>query len=287
MIGFLKAPAFAQETDLSGEWLDDSYEEDDRGGPRGATSGGGQNNPISDATLGNYLGVPLNDAGRLKAASFDASIYSHPAVMMRPHPVQYSMRGFIRSWRMEKIIDLPTQALIAYRVIGGYTPFPRMIWLDGRPHPPDYAEHSTTGFSTGRWERGMLVVTTTHMRTGFHKRNGVPASPEGKMTEYFIRHGDRLIHVQFIEDPAYLSEPFIRTTDHIRVLDRHAQNVHEQWDIAEEQTGWEKDYVPHYPMGTRHTEFADLLGIPYEVTQGGAEQMYPEYRLKLKQMMSE
>jgi hypothetical protein len=57
--------------------------------------------------------------------------------------------------------------------------------------------------------------------------------------------------------------------------------------VAEEVVTWEPGYLPHFSLGTRHTEFADLLGIPFEVTQGGAETMYPEFKLKLKQMMSE
>ncbi len=28
----------------------------------------------------------------------------------------------------------------------------RKIWMDGRPHPPDYAPHTFMGFSTGRWD---------------------------------------------------------------------------------------------------------------------------------------
>ena len=27
----------------------------------------------------------------------------------------------------------------------------RTIWMDGRPHPPEYAPHTFMGFSTGEW----------------------------------------------------------------------------------------------------------------------------------------
>jgi hypothetical protein len=47
-----------------------------------------------------------------------------------------------------------------------------------------------------------------------------------------------------------------------------------------------KDEVPHFLPGRNHmlTEFSERHGIPFEATRGGAETMYPEYRMKLRQM---
>ena len=44
--------------------------------------------------------------------------------------------------------------------------------------------------------------------------------------------------------------------------------------------------VPNYLPGENPFlhEFAQRWGLPYEPTRGGAETMYPEYRLKLKKM---
>jgi hypothetical protein len=41
--------------------------------------------------------------------------------------------------------------------------------------------------------------------------------------------------------------------------------------------------VPNHLPGTNPylTEFADWYGLPVEATRGGAETMYPEYRLKM------
>ena len=292
-MGEFLTPAFAQQTDFSGEWLDNSYEEDDRGGPatayRTTTLGRPREgiglDPVSDGMIGNYLGIPYNEAGRLKAATEDLSVHSHQAIQMRPHPAQYYMRGVIGQWRMEKVVDPLTGFLTMYRIVGGFG-LGRTIWMDGRPHPPDYAEHTYRGFSTGRFERGMLVVTTTHMKLGYHKRNGAPASDLATMTEYFIRHGNRLTQVQFTEDPAYLEEPFVRTTDHVLAPTRFATN-RRTFAPAEEEIVWDEGYLPHFPLGTQHTEFSDRIGIPFETTQGGSETLYPEYRIKLKKMMSE
>ena len=294
MVLGLTSPLYAQRgiagiTDFSGEWIDNSFEGDDRGGPR--TAGPSRANGLQpDAWLGNYLGIPYNDAGQQKAAAFDLSIYSHPAWMFRPHPVQYSMRGVIAQWRMSKEINPLNGRLVAYRITSGYT-LDRVIWMDGRGHPPDYAEHSYQGFSTGRFERGMLVVTTTHMKHGYHRRNGAPASDQTTITEHFIRHGDRLTIVQFTEDPVYFEEPYVRTGDHILARDRHSAisfigPTAAGWGAAEEVI-WDEGYLPHYPLGTRHSQLAEWLGIPYEATQGGSETLYPEYREKLKQLTSE
>ncbi len=279
--------------DFSGEWLDYSFEGDDRGGPPRLGSFGSREvnrgGDGVDALPGNYLGIPYNDAGRRKAAATDMSIYSHPAWMFRPHPIQYSMRAFGpgASWRMIKEVDPETGRLVAYHVTGGYN-LDRVIWMDGRGHSPAYAEHTYDGFSTGRFERDMLVVTTTHIKHGYHRRNGSPASDQVTLTEYFIRHGDRMTHVQFTEDPVYFEEPFVRTTDHILTPTRHAGVFRARilWNVAEEVL-WEDGYLPHYPLGTRHTQPSDFLGIPVETTGGGSETLYPEYREKLRRLMAE
>ena len=44
--------------------------------------------------------------------------------------------------------------------------------------------------------------------------------------------------------------------------------------------------VPHYLPGKNPfmTEFAEQSGIPLEAALGGAETMYPEYMMKLRQL---
>ena len=61
---------------------------------------------------------------------------------------------------------------------------------------------------------GNLRVTTTNMRAGYLRKNGVPYSEDAVLTEYFNRHdepnGDRWITVtRVVEDPKYLTMPFI------------------------------------------------------------------------------
>ena len=78
LICLAPASAFAQR-DLSGNWAA-LYHED-------------QPHRIPGPDLGDYTGIPLNDAGRLKADSWDASILTLREHQAKPHPSTYSLRG--------------------------------------------------------------------------------------------------------------------------------------------------------------------------------------------------
>ena len=88
--------------------------------------------------------------------------------------------------------DPQTQDVVAIREYISTYEQNRTIWMDGRPHPPDYAAHTWMGFSTGKWEGNILTVYTTHIKQGWDRRNGVPSSDKVTLTEHFIRHGDHL-----------------------------------------------------------------------------------------------
>ena len=47
---------------------------------------------LPGAALGDYTGIPMNDAARQKANSWDASVLSQPERQAQPHPAQYSFR---------------------------------------------------------------------------------------------------------------------------------------------------------------------------------------------------
>jgi hypothetical protein len=63
--------------------------------------------------------------------------------------------------------------------------------------------------------RGSLKVTTTNMRAGYVRKNGVPYSENAVITEYFERDsnssdGAQWFHVMtIVDDPKYFSEPFV------------------------------------------------------------------------------
>ena len=235
--------------------------------------------------LGNFTGFPLNAAGRLKALTWNSTIQAIPEHQSRPHAGSYSMRGPNPSPHIGEIIDPITRRVIAYTLTGLFESANRTIWLDGRPHPSDYAERLWTGFSTGEWENGTLHVTTTHFKPMFIQRNGIPVSPYAVMHEYFIRHGDRLMLITQIDDPVYLEEPMIRTST-FRWNPGAREAAITQVDVAEEIPGLRQGDVPHYPLGSTHPEYAADNKLPFEATLGGKETLYPEYVDRLKTMNS-
>ena len=91
----------------------------------------------------------------------------------------------------------------------------RTIWMDGRPHPPEYAPHTFMGFSTGEWNGDILTITTTHIKPGYFRRSGVPASDRTTVVEHWMRHGNVLSQVTIATDPVYLTEPYIRSQEFV------------------------------------------------------------------------
>ena len=88
----------------------------------------------------------------------------------------------------------------------------RPIFMDGRPHPPAWAPHTWTGFSTGEWVGNTLKVTTTHLKDGFLRRGSPQTTDMYAMTEFITRHDDILTIVTVIDDPIYLDQPYIHST---------------------------------------------------------------------------
>jgi hypothetical protein len=237
--------------------------------------------------LGDYLGIPLNAAGRQYADSWDASRLTLPEHQCRAHVSPYIYRGPIRV-KISEEIDPATQTVVAIKHFLSTYAQERTIWLDGRPHPPEEAPHTWMGFSTGRWQGNVLRVETTHIKQGWHRRNGVPMSARAHMTEFFFRHGSVLTQLSITEDPVFLEEPIVKTTN--LTLDVNSQpNAYQTWlfcQADEEVPGRDPAYVPHHLIGTNPylTEFAAQHGLPVEPTRGGPQTMYPEYVAKVKAM---
>jgi len=265
LVTLIAAPVGAQ-VNLSGNW-DPLFSED-------------QGERIAGPEIGDYLGLPITDADRLRADSWDASLLTLPEHQCKPHPSTYGFRG-IGLLRISNDVDPVTQELTAIDTHIQWMAQERTIWMDGRPHPPEYAAHTWQGFSTGRWEGQVLVVDTTHLKAGWIRRNGVVLSDRATMQDRFIRHGDLLTHVTIIQDPVYLSEPLVRTNGFRQNLTAQMQPY--PCESAEEVVR-PRGAVPHFLPGTNPylTEFAERHHIPYAATRGGAETAYPEYVKQLR-----
>ncbi|HLI84423.1 MAG TPA: hypothetical protein VKV17_10925 [Bryobacteraceae bacterium] len=257
-------PLFGQ-IDFSGEWAPRFYED--------------QPERVPGPELGDYLGLPINAAARMRADTWDASLLTLPEWQCRPHGADYIWRG-PSNLTITKEVDPVTREITAFHAVW-LRSVDRPVYLDNRPHPPEYANHTWAGFTTAKWDGDMLTTYVTHLKEGYIRRNGVPRSDLATLTEHWIRHEDFLTVVTIVTDPVYLTEPFIRSTDY--QLDLHQHVPPYPCDIVEE-VDRPRGVVPNILPGknTFLNEFAQRHKLPPEAARGGAETMYPEYQLKMQ-----
>ncbi len=233
----------------------------------------------TDPFIGDYTGLPINDAERLRADSWTAAKWDQEQHECDPHPADYAPRapGGLRIW---PDLDPLTYAVLAWHVEVFTNGAARTIYMDDRSRPSAYSAQTWNGFSTGKWEGDKLKITTTNLKEGWLRRNGMARSNRATLTEYFVRHGDFLTIVSIVKDPVYLTEPLVRT-EHWYLNPGYtlAPFICTPRDVVDKPTSW----VPHHLPGTNDflKEFPSNFGIPVEATRGGAETMYPEYMQKL------
>ncbi len=193
-LALLSRPAAAQ-VDLTGRWGQKEFEDRPERGP--------------GPEIGDYTAMPINDAARLRGDSWDAQQWEMVEHECQPHPADYGPRGpgEMRIWAD---VDPFTQGVIAWHTSLRFMLPLRTIYMDGRPHPSENAPHTWQGFSTGEWEADMLKVTTTHLKEGWVRRNGLPRSDRATLIEYFIRHAELFTLVTDVEDPG-LSDRAVRS----------------------------------------------------------------------------
>lgn len=263
-VGVASVRPVAAQVDLAGIWAPIFHED--------------QIERIPGPDVGDYAGLPISDAGRLRADSWDASLLTLPEHQCKPHPSTYGFRG-VGNLRISPMYNDATQQLVKLFTHIQWQEQEREIWMDGRPHPPDYATHTWQGFSTGRWEGNVLVVRTTHLKAGWIRRNGLSITDQATMTERFIRHGNYLTHIYIIEDPYYLTEPLIKTNG-FQLTSQVTMAPYPCDAVVEVPRP--KGQVPHHLPGRNPfiEDFAKKHHLPVEATRGGAETALPEYMRK-------
>jgi len=268
---WMSSLAFAQ-LDLTGLWTPPRpYDEDEpeRGpGP----------------SLVEFVGLPINDQARQWGLAYRPGRLSLPEHQCQVHVVEYIHRGPLQMKIWEER-DPVTHQLIAIREAISTYEQQRTIWMDGRPHPSEYAPHTWMGFSTGVWEGNMLTVTTTHIKQGWERRENIPASDEATLIEHYVRHGNMLTHISVVEDPVYLAEPLVKSQEFILNPDPNTFNPFWPCDSVEEGER-PRGEVPSYLPGDNPwvAEYAASHDLPQEATLGGPETIYPEYRIRLKEL---
>src|SRR6266550_5320412 len=121
LIALSSLPALAQTDVLSGMWRPLAR------------------NEVGSGMDGDYAGLPLSPAGRLRAQSWAPENFDVPEMVCRPHAWDFSIEAGAAQMRMQAEIDDPTQSLVAYHGRLSMREQATTIWMDGRQRPPDYA----------------------------------------------------------------------------------------------------------------------------------------------------
>ena len=228
---------------------------------------------------GDFSGIPLNDAG----AHVRRQLRRGPALGARApvralHAAVHVLRAATSSASGRSGIPIRRNSIAIQMYLGTYQQR-RTIWMDGRPHPPDYAPHTFMGFSTGEWNGDILTITTTHIKQGYFRRSGVPASDRTTVVEHWMRHGDLLSQVTIATDPVYLTEPYIRSQEFV-LMERGNQNWLYNCEYAMEVPR-DKNVGAALPARQEPVAAASSRASTRcrsEGVRGGAETLLPEWK---------
>ncbi len=184
---------------------------------------------------GDALYLPVNPEGRRVAEAWDPAKdeaagdqckgYAAPSIMHLPGRLHIT-------WDNDTTLKVEADAGTQTRVFhfGGAA--------------PSAADASWQGYSAAQWEmdggggrrgragpppkHGSLKVVTTRLKPGYFRKNGVPYGANAVLTEYFTTLTDEgvdyLVVTNFLEDPQYLAQPYVRTVQFKRQADAKGWN---------------------------------------------------------------
>ena len=140
---------------------------------------------------GEFPGLPITDAARKAAATYDENEMMIAELQCRPFPATYGPRT-LSTMGMWETLDPDSQRQTKIEMRMSFAAQHRTIWMpdSGRPRPPVWAPHSWQGFSTGKWVGDELWVHTSHLKEGFLQRTqGLLLSDKAEMDERLFRYG--------------------------------------------------------------------------------------------------
>ena len=175
---------------------------------------------------GDFASLPINDEAKRVAMTWDPAKDKAEGNECKSYGAGNIMRMPERlhiAWVDDNTMQMDIDAGMQKRVFH----FDGSKWQGGQPQ--------WQGDSVAKWEKqaqfeggfasfggprpgkgGALHVTTTHLRAGYLRKNGVPYSENATLTEYynvFYPHGPQgvayLILTSVVDDPKYLKESFI------------------------------------------------------------------------------
>jgi hypothetical protein len=154
---------------------------------------------------GDYARVPLTPEGRKLADAWDPAADEASGSQCKAYGAAAIMRvpGRIHiTWQDDTTLKVESDAGTQTRLLRFESAAPSR-------------EHTWQGDSTARWDvpGRALAVTTTNMRAGYLRWNGVPYGDNATMNEYFDLSplpggGQLLIVTTTVESPGLLARPF-------------------------------------------------------------------------------
>ena len=190
---------------------------------------------------GDFAGVPLNRAARAIGAAWDPAkdeaegnqckAYGAAAIMRVPGRLHIT-------WADDTTLKIETDAGSQTRLLR-FAPAPaaqpsfqgdsaaKWEGIQRGPGTPDFLP---IGLNPREGTRGRsLEVVTTNLRPGYLRKNGLPYSARTTVREFFDlsteRNGDTwFVVTTIVEDPEYLTEPFVTSTNFKKQADATGWN---------------------------------------------------------------
>ena len=184
---------------------------------------------------GDYESLPLNDEGRRVADGWDLAADNAAGLQCKPYGVGNIMRQPGRlhiTWQDDETLKIEFDAGTQTRLLhfgevqpaGGEPTWQGRsvaVWEMPARGRENFAGLGDLGRAGPRWvpTGGSLRVSTANFRAGYLRTNGVPYSETATITEYFdivppLPNGDQWLVVgTTVEDPQYLREPFLTSTN--------------------------------------------------------------------------
>jgi hypothetical protein len=180
---------------------------------------------------GDITSIPLNPVGRKTAEAWDPAkdeaagnqcrAYGAPGLMRLPTRLHIT-------WQDDNTLKVETDEGTQTRLFHFTGKLPQgqaASWQGYSAAEWDVSHPTFMGFApppppAGGKLPGSLEVTTTNLRPGYLRKNGIPYGAGATLTEYFTRtneaNGDSwLLLTSIVQDPQYLATDFL-TSDHFK-----------------------------------------------------------------------
>jgi hypothetical protein len=190
---------------------------------------------------GDFASIPFNAEGRRLGETWDPAKDEAAGEQCRAYGAGGVMRlpGHLHiTWQDDNTLKIETSE-------GNQT---RLLHFDGKP--PERADRTWQGYSAAQWEKPVrgtgtpapglgavrqgaqgrsLEVVTTQLRPGYLRKNGAPYSANAVVKEFYDlskeRNGDTwFVVTTVVEDPQYLNEPFVTSTNFKKLPDATGWN---------------------------------------------------------------